>query len=182
MAAMNFFTSELKKIADRCEFVGDPKYVGRACVFRLSDDVTGKMEFVTEGIADHYSALKMTLFNRKEGVIDMQKIKLEDVIGNIRVGGEIRMPHIWIDRNPMPLNRAAISVLPWILVIQWPTIVSNPTSPQREHRHCPPTLQCLLQWFLPHLPNQYCLQIQIKNPIYTLKPKINKNEQKNQSV
>ena len=55
----------------------------------------------------------------------------------------------------MPLNHAAIRVLPWILVIQWPTIVSNPTCPQREHRHCPPTLQCLLQWFLPHLPNQY---------------------------
>ena len=100
MAAMNFFTSELKKIADLCEFVGEPKYVGRACVFRLSDDVTGKMEFMTEGIADHYSALKLTLFNRKEGVIDTQRIKFEDVIGNIHVGGDIRKPHIWIDRNP----------------------------------------------------------------------------------
>lgn len=97
---MNFFTQELKKIADRCEFIGVAKYVGRACVFRLSDDVTGKMEFMTEGIADHYSALKLTLFNRKEGVIDTQRIKLEDVIGNIRVGGDIRKPHIWIDRNP----------------------------------------------------------------------------------
>ena len=100
MAAMNFFTSELKKIADRCEFIGDAKYVGRACVFRLSDDVTGKMEFMTEGIADHYSALKLTLFNRKEGVIDTQKIKLEDVIGKINVGGDMRNPHIWVYGQP----------------------------------------------------------------------------------
>ena len=80
MATMNFFTSELKKIADLCEFVGEPKYVGRACVFRLSDDVTGKMEFMTEGIADHYSALKLTLFNRKEGVIDTSGLLLNSLL------------------------------------------------------------------------------------------------------
>ncbi len=100
MGTMNFFTSELKKIADLCEFVGEPKYVGRACVFRLSDDVTGKMEFMTEGIADHYSALKLTLFNRKEGVIDTQRIKLEDVIGKIRISDSMASPHIWTYGKP----------------------------------------------------------------------------------
>ena len=97
---MNFFAKELKMIADRCEFVGDAKYVGRACVFRLSDDVTGKMEFMTEGIADHYSALKLTLFNRKEGVIDTQRVKLEDVIGKVIVGGRPATPHIWSYEKP----------------------------------------------------------------------------------
>ena len=100
MAAMNFFTSELKKIADLCEFVGEPKYVGRACVFRLSDDVTGKMEFVTGIVADNYCDLKLTLFNRKEGVIDTQRIKLEDVIGKIRIGDSMASPHIWTYGKP----------------------------------------------------------------------------------
>ena len=100
MGTMNFFAQELKKIADRCEFINDAKYVGRTCVFRLSDDVTGKMEFMTEGIADHYSALKLTLFNRKEGVVDTQRIKLEDVIGMIKFNNYTISPHIWVDGCP----------------------------------------------------------------------------------
>lgn len=97
---MNFFTQELKKIADRCEFIDDPKYVGKTCVFRLSDGVTGKMEFTTEVIANHYNTLKLTLLNRKEGVIDTQRIKLEDVIGKINVGAYVINPYIWIDKDP----------------------------------------------------------------------------------
>lgn len=97
---MNFFTQELKKIADRCEFIDDPKYVGKTCVFRLTDDVTGKMEFMTEGITDHYSALRLALLNRKEGVVDTQWIKLVDVIGKINVGAYVISPHIWIDTDP----------------------------------------------------------------------------------
>ena len=97
---MNFFAKELKKIADRCEFVGDSKYVGRACVFRLSDDVTGKMEFVTEGVAQEYSALKISLFNRKEGVIDTQKTALGDIIGRKEIYGNKKSPYIWNDGSP----------------------------------------------------------------------------------
>lgn len=100
METMTFFTQELKKIADKCEFIGDAKYVGRACVFRLSDDVTGKMEFVTGIVADNYCDLKLTLFNRKEGVIDTQRIKLVDVIGKINVGAYVMNPHIWINKDP----------------------------------------------------------------------------------
>ena len=50
---MNCFTDELKKITDRSEYIQNPKFVGQSCVFRLSDDVTGKLEFIT-GIATHF--------------------------------------------------------------------------------------------------------------------------------
>ena len=90
-----FFAQELKKIADRCEFVGDARYVGKACVFRLSEDVTGKMEFATEGMAQEYSALKITLFNRKEGVIDTQKTTLGDIIGRKNIYDNKKSPYIW---------------------------------------------------------------------------------------
>ena len=97
---ITFFAQELKKIAERCEFIGDPKYVGKACVFRLSDDVTGKMEFVTEGVAQKYSALKITLFNRKEGVIDTQKTTLGDIIGRKNIYGNKKSPYIWNAGSP----------------------------------------------------------------------------------
>ena len=100
---MTFFAQELKKIADRSELICDPKYVGRVCMFRLSDDITGKMEFATEGVQGNYSALKITLFNRKEGVIDTQKTSLVDIIGMKPLPGNKQdafrsttQPHIWV--------------------------------------------------------------------------------------
>ena len=92
---MNFFTDELKKITDRSEYIQKPKFVGQSCVFRLSDDVTGKLQFVTRGHADNYTALKLSLFNKREGPIDIQIMNIVDVIGRKRVLGELRSPYIW---------------------------------------------------------------------------------------
>ena len=95
---MNFFTQELKKICDRSEYIQDPKYVGRNAVFKLPDGVTGKMEFVTRGYADHYSALKISLYNRKEGQIDCQVIDLAELLGMKKMrSGNAVAPHIWRD-------------------------------------------------------------------------------------
>lgn len=92
---MNFFTDELKKIADRSGYIQKPKFVGQSCIFRLSDDVTGKLQFVTRGHADNYTALKLSLFNKREGPIDIQIMNIVDVIGRKRVLGELRSPYIW---------------------------------------------------------------------------------------
>ena len=42
---MNYFERELRKIVEHCEYIRNPKYVGRACVGRLDDDIVVKMEF-----------------------------------------------------------------------------------------------------------------------------------------
>lgn len=96
---MNFFAQELKKICDRNDYIHDPKFVGRTAVFRLTGDITGKMEFVTQGHADHYSALKLSLFNRTEGVIDNQIARLSEIIGEKNMHGTMINPHIWQDGN-----------------------------------------------------------------------------------
>lgn len=92
---MNFFAQEIKKITDRSEYIQNPKFVGQSCVFRLSDDVTGKLEFVTQGVADNYNALKLTLLNKREGPIDVQVMNIADVIGLKKMLGEARSPYIW---------------------------------------------------------------------------------------
>ena len=92
---MNFFTDELKKITDRCEYIQNPKFVGKSCIFRLSDDVTGKLEFITQGYADNYTALKLTLLNKRGGPIDVQAMNITDVIGLKTVRGDSISPHIW---------------------------------------------------------------------------------------
>ena len=96
---MNFFTDELKKITDRSEYIHNPKFVGQSCVFRLSDDVTGKLEFITGIVANHYNSLRMKLFNKSEGPIDTQIMGIGDIIGNKKIYSNIQSPYIWKDGN-----------------------------------------------------------------------------------
>ena len=96
---MNFFTDELKKITDRSEYIQNPKFVGQSCVFRLSDDVTGKLEFITGIVANHYNSLRMKLFNKSEGPIDTQLMGIGDIIGNKKIYSNIQSPYIWKDGN-----------------------------------------------------------------------------------
>ena len=96
---MNFFTDELKKITDRSEYIHNPKFVGQSCVFRLSDDVTGKLEFVTGIVANHYNSLRLKLFNKSEGPIDTQLMGIGDIIGNKKIYSNIQSPYIWKDGN-----------------------------------------------------------------------------------
>ena len=96
---MNFFTDEIKKITDRSEYIRNPKFVGQSCVFRLSDDVTGKLEFVTGIVANHYNSLRLKLFNKSEGPIDTQLMGIGDIIGNKKIYSNIQSPYIWKDGN-----------------------------------------------------------------------------------
>ena len=96
---MNCFTDELKKITDRSEYIQNPKFVGQSCVFRLSDDVTGKLEFITGIVANHYNSLRLKLFNKSEGPIDTQLMGIGDIIGNKKIYSNIQSPYIWKDGN-----------------------------------------------------------------------------------
>ena len=93
---MNFFELELKKICDKSRFIDHPKYVSRACVFKLSDDVTGRIEFVKRGTYERYEAIKISLVNRISGPIDTQFIDLLDVFGKKNVNGFLTDPVIRI--------------------------------------------------------------------------------------
>ena len=92
---MNFFTNELSKIVKHSSMIDKPKYVGRTCVFSLSDKVSGKLYFDTNGFADHYNVLRLHLFNKSEGVIDKQTIRLGDVFGMCPNGIGMYDPHIY---------------------------------------------------------------------------------------
>ena len=91
---MNFFTNELQKIVRGCENIHQPKFVGRECVGRLTDDIAVKLSFDTMGYANHYSALKIRLINRHEGQIDLQILRFDELWGNVINGIN---PHAWSD-------------------------------------------------------------------------------------
>ena len=92
---MTFFEKELRKIAESCEYIQDPKFIGRSCVFRLTDSITAKMKFESTVMADNYNALKIELINRNEGNIDTQRINFKDIWGTINTGSDVISPHAW---------------------------------------------------------------------------------------
>ena len=78
---MNFFESELRKIMGNSSVLKDQKYVGRICYGTISKDLRARVEFVTLGICDHYAGLKISIINRKEGVVDSMLLRFTDVLG-----------------------------------------------------------------------------------------------------
>ena len=97
----NFFEQELRKLFADGVIIENPKFVGRACLGSLDGDLRVRAEFITMGIAGHYSALRLTVLNRKEGVVDKSVLRLKDILGKKAVGNpNFRSgvyPYIWDD-------------------------------------------------------------------------------------
>lgn len=87
---MNFFENELKKICGSCDTLYDKRYVGRACLGRIDENITAKIEFTTLGVADQYTALRASVINRSEGKIDSVTVRLKEVMAAPN-------PYIWDD-------------------------------------------------------------------------------------
>lgn len=93
---MNFFEQELLRLfRGRPEFV-DAKYFGRACIIPIDKELKVKAEFVDCGTMDQYEALKLTVINRTDGVVDQLTLRFSDYFKKIEVGGCNVVPHIWI--------------------------------------------------------------------------------------
>ena len=96
---MNFFESELRKIAANCENIHDPKFVGRACIGRLTDEVTVKMSMVYLSSNENYDGLEIVLINRHEGCIDKLCIRFGDIWGTFLFSGSKIVPHTWTNNG-----------------------------------------------------------------------------------
>jgi hypothetical protein len=98
---LNFFEQELRKLVDIGIDLDDVKFAGRACFGDLGGQNRAKMQFVTTGHADHYSALSVDILNRTDGKVDSLLFRFADIWGkkpvnnpNFRDGV---IPHIWVD-------------------------------------------------------------------------------------
>jgi len=96
---VNYFEQELSRLAQMCGGIGKPTFTGRVCYGNLGGDNRIKLQFVTTGYADHYDALKATVLNRTDGVVDTLLIRFSDIWGKKQVinpnfpNGLV--PHIW---------------------------------------------------------------------------------------
>lgn len=80
----NFFEQELRKLFADGTIIRDPVFVGRACLGSLDRNRQVRAEFVTLGHADHYAALRLTLLDNNQGVVDKLILRFKDIWGKRR--------------------------------------------------------------------------------------------------
>jgi len=103
---MNFLEQELWKLFGDGQIIGAPACSGRACFGTLNRDLRARAEFIATQISGQYDALRLTVLNRTEGVVDKTTIRLLDVWGKKPVPGNPNFrkgisPHIWDDHGKM---------------------------------------------------------------------------------
>ena len=76
---MNFFETELKKMTAKVTAMKNPKLVGSACIARLTDTTTVKVEFARCIEADRRYGILITVLNRTEGKVDEIRIFFNDI-------------------------------------------------------------------------------------------------------
>lgn len=99
---MTVYEKELRKLFENSGLMDHPQYSGRVCVGELGKDLRVRAEFLSTHIASQYDAIRLTVLNRKEGVVDRTLLRFKDVWGKKPVPGnpnfrEGVLPHLWDD-------------------------------------------------------------------------------------
>lgn len=93
---MNFYEKEMRNFFGNSELLQDAHFCGRTCLARLDEDLRVKLQLTTTGIIDQYDAIKLSIINRTDGVVDQQLFRFSDIIGKqLRNGKDAIEPHIW---------------------------------------------------------------------------------------
>jgi hypothetical protein len=100
---LNFFEQELRKLIDAGVDLDNVKFAGRACYGDLGGRNRAKLQYVTTGTADNYTALAVDILNRTDGRVDSLMFRFKDIWGRKLTdspdfSGGIS-PHIWTSGN-----------------------------------------------------------------------------------
>ena len=99
---MTVYEQELRKLFDHSNLVDRPQFSGRVCVGDLGKDLRVRAEFLSTHISSQYDAIRLTVLNRTEGVVDRTLLRFQDVWGKKQVPNNPNfrsgvIPHLWDD-------------------------------------------------------------------------------------
>lgn len=77
----NTFEQKLQKLFGDGKIIENPTYSGRTCFGTLGKDLRVRAQFVSTRVSSEYDALKLTILNRTEGLVDSLTLKMEDLLG-----------------------------------------------------------------------------------------------------
>ncbi|MBQ2931786.1 MAG: hypothetical protein IJE62_02945 [Clostridia bacterium] len=100
MSTNNFLENELRKIFGNDDMFSNTKYISGVCYGELDSDLKIKCQIDDSGVSRNYDVLRITVINRKDGVVDKHAIQFFDVWGRLPVPGNPNFkegvaPHIW---------------------------------------------------------------------------------------
>ena len=90
---MNKMERELRRMFGESDIIYKAMYSGKTMIGMIDNDVRIKIEFANTKVSGKYDALKATVINRTDGMVDTTMFKFRDMIG-LKNGHE---PHIWDD-------------------------------------------------------------------------------------
>ena len=95
----NFYERQLQRIFGESELLSaDTVFAGKAMISDIGGDLRAKVEFVTARVSGQYEGLKLSIINRKEGLVDSQSFMFHEIIG-LKGAARDRKPHIWDDNG-----------------------------------------------------------------------------------
>lgn len=97
---MNFFEKEMRSMFQHNDIIHAPKFCGKVMLGKLDDDLRVKLEFVSTYVSGQFDALRMTLINRTDGVVDKSVFKFSDILGKYQRPGNSPLDyHMWEYNN-----------------------------------------------------------------------------------
>jgi len=97
---MTTFENELRKIFGNNAVFEETRFVGRSCYGKIRDLLRVRAEFTELSSKDEYDALKVSLINRNEGVIDTAILRFHEILGVKSVSNpnfkDGITPHMWV--------------------------------------------------------------------------------------
>ena len=99
---MTDYEQELRKLFENSGLIDRPQFSGRVCVGDLGKDLRVRAEFLSTHISSQYDAIRLTVLNRTEGVVDRTLLHFQDVWGKKQVPNNPNfrsgvIPHLWDD-------------------------------------------------------------------------------------
>ena len=116
---MTGYEQELRKLFENSGLIDRPQFSGRVCVGELGKDLRVRAELFSAHVADDYDAIRLTVLNRTEGVVDKTLVRFEDVWGKRIVPGNPNFRS-----GVIPHLRSDYGELDWYATIQMPRIMT----------------------------------------------------------
>ena len=86
---MNKMERELRRMFGESDIIYKAMYSGKTMIGMIDNDVRIKIEFANTKVSGKYDALKATVINRTDGVVDTTMFKFRDMIGLKSVGSHV---------------------------------------------------------------------------------------------
>lgn len=83
---------ELKRLFEKRIAMREPKFFGRTCMGRIEDGLMGKIEFHNNSGRAFFPHLKVSVFERTNGMVDQMTFLMMDVIGEKQKNGSAIIP------------------------------------------------------------------------------------------